>query len=174
MRWGREGPASPLRRRYPGSRESASAGELDTLWRRAQHAVRHGKWGDAVKHLDRALLEFPPGDPRAVQAQFWEAEAQFALGSHLQAARAFRKVSDDTPNDPLAPDALLRTGDVYSDLWRKPELDPSYGQTALATYQELLNRYPGRRRPSEPRRGSTICRSASRTRSTRPRSTTSG
>ena len=24
-----------------------------------------------------------------------------------------------------------------------PELDPSYGQTALATYQELLNRYPG-------------------------------
>lgn len=136
---------APVASPTPVSRlsESASAGELDTLWRRAQHAVRHGKWGDAVKHLDRALLEFPPGDPRAVQAQFWEAEAQFALGSHLQAARAFRKVSDDTPNDPLAPDALLRTGDVYSDLWRKPELDPSYGQTALATYQELLNRYPG-------------------------------
>ena len=34
-------------------------------------------------------------------------------------------------------------GDVYADLWRRPELDPSYGQTALATYQELLNRYPG-------------------------------
>jgi outer membrane protein assembly factor BamD len=51
-------------------------------------------------------------------------------------------VSDDTPNDPLAPKALLRAGDVYADLWRKPELDPSYGQTALATYQELLNRYP--------------------------------
>ena len=32
---------------------------------------------------------------------------------------------------------------MYADLWRKPELDPSYGQTALATYQELLNRYPG-------------------------------
>jgi outer membrane protein assembly factor BamD len=52
-------------------------------------------------------------------------------------------VSDDTPNDPLAPEALLRAGDVYADLWRRPELDPSYGQTALATYQELLNRYPG-------------------------------
>jgi outer membrane protein assembly factor BamD len=34
---------------------------------------------------------------------------------------------------------------VYADLWRRPELDPSYGQTALATYQELLNRYPGTR-----------------------------
>jgi len=123
--------------------ETASAGELDTLWARAQHAVRHGKWGEALKQLDRLLLEFPPGDPRTAQAQLWEAEAQFALGSHLQAAREFRKVSDDTPNDPLAPEALLRTGDVYADLWRKPELDPSYGQTALATYQELLNRYPG-------------------------------
>ena len=34
-------------------------------------------------------------------------------------------------------------GDVYAELWRRPELDPSYGQTALATYQELLNRYSG-------------------------------
>jgi outer membrane protein assembly factor BamD len=122
--------------------ESASAGEVDTLWAQAQAAVRRGKWGDAVKHLDRLLLEFPPGDPRVAQAHFFEGEAQFALGSHLQAVREFRKVSDDTPNDPLAAEALLRAGDTYADLWRRPELDPSYGQTALATYQELLNRYP--------------------------------
>jgi outer membrane protein assembly factor BamD len=122
--------------------ESASAGDIDTLWTRAQAAIRRGKWGDAVKHLDRLLLEFPPGDPRVAQAHFFEGEAQFALGSHLQAVREFRKVSDDTPNDPLAAEALLRAGDAYADLWRRPELDPSYGQTALATYQELLNRYP--------------------------------
>src|SRR5207244_12941265 len=83
--------------------ETASAGELDTLWRRAEHAVRHGKWSDALKQLDRVLLEFPPGDPRIAQAELWEGEAQFALGNHLQAAREFRKLSDDTPNDPLAP-----------------------------------------------------------------------
>ena len=123
--------------------ETASSAEIDTLWTRAQRAVRRGKWGDAVKQLDRALLEFPPGDSRVSQAHFFLGEAQFALGSHLEAAREFRKVSDDTPNDPLAPVALLRAGDVYADLWRRPELDPSYGQTALATYQELLNRYPG-------------------------------
>jgi outer membrane protein assembly factor BamD len=122
--------------------ESASAGDIDTLWTRAQAAIRRGKWGDAVKHLDRLLLEFQPGDPRVAQAHFFEGEAQFALGSHLQAVREFRKVSDDSPNDPLAPEALLRAGDTYADLWRRPELDPSYGQTALATYQELLNRYP--------------------------------
>lgn len=126
-----------------GSAETANAGEIDTLWARAQDAIRHGKWGDALKHLDRVLLEFPPGDPRVAQAHLFAGEAHFAMGSHLQAAREFRRVSDDTPNDALAPEALLRAGDAYADLWRKPELDPSYGQTALATYQELLNRYPG-------------------------------
>jgi outer membrane protein assembly factor BamD len=123
--------------------ETASAAAIDSLWSRAMHAVRHGKWGDAAKNLERVLLELPPGDSRASQAHLFLGEAQLALGNNLQAAREFRKVSDDTPNDPLAPEALLRAGDAYADLWRKPELDPSYGQTALATYQELLNRYPG-------------------------------
>jgi outer membrane protein assembly factor BamD len=123
--------------------EAASAGEIDALWAQAVKAVRRGKWSQAIKHLERVLLEFPPGDPRAPQAHLWEGEAQLALGSNLEAAREFRKASDDTPNDPLAPEALLRVGDAYADLWRRPELDPSYGQTALATYQELVNRYPG-------------------------------
>ena len=104
--------------------------------------MRHGKWGDAAKLVDRLLLEFPPGDSRIARAHYYLAEAYYAQGRHLEAAREFRKASDETPNDPIAPEALLRLGDVYSDLWRRPELDPTYGQTALATYQELLNRYP--------------------------------
>lgn len=104
--------------------------------------MRHGKWSDAAKLLDRLLLEFPPGDSRIARAHYYLGEAYYAQGRHLEAAREFRKASDETPNDPIAPDALLRLGDVYADLWRRPELDPTYGQTALATYQELLNRYP--------------------------------
>jgi outer membrane protein assembly factor BamD len=123
--------------------ETASAQDIDKLWNEAIREVRHGKWGNAEKHLERTLLEFQPGDPRIPQAHLWLGEAQLAMGNNLEAAREFRKTSDDTPNDPLAPDALLRVGDAYADLWRRPELDPSYGQTALATYQELLNRYPG-------------------------------
>ena len=127
---------------------AAGAGECHDrpgrhFWRQAEYYVRHGRWSDAQKKLDRVLLEFQPGDPRIAQAHFFLGEAHYATGSHLEAAREFRKTSDDTPNDPLAADALLRVGDVYADLWRRPELDPSYGQTALATYQELVNRYPG-------------------------------
>jgi outer membrane protein assembly factor BamD len=123
--------------------EAAAPEQVDSLWHRAEDRVRHGKWADAAKYLERVLLEFAPGDTRIPRAHFYLGEAQLGLGNHLQAAREFRRVSDDSPNDPLAPEALLRVGDVYADLWRRPELDPSYGQTALATYQELLNRYPG-------------------------------
>jgi outer membrane assembly lipoprotein YfiO len=121
--------------------EGASAQEVDSLFRLAEARVRRGKWGDAIKHLERVLLEFSPGDSRIPRARYFLGEAKLAIGSHLEAAREFRRVSDETPNDRLAPEALLRVADVYADLWRRPELDPSYGQTALATYQELLNRY---------------------------------
>jgi outer membrane protein assembly factor BamD len=121
---------------------SASSAMLSSLWQRAEAAVRHGKWSDAAKLIDRLLLEFPPGDSRIARAHYYLAEAYYAQGRHLEAAREFRKASDETPNDPIAPEALLRLGDVYADLWRRPELDPTYGQTSLATYQELLNRYP--------------------------------
>jgi len=48
-------------------------------------------------------------------------------------------------NTPRAttPGALLRAGDANLRLWRRPELDPSYGEAALAIYQELAGRYPG-------------------------------
>jgi outer membrane protein assembly factor BamD len=123
--------------------ESASPAMIDSLWRQAEAAARQGKWGDVEKLIGRVLLELSPGDPRIPQAHYWLGEAYFARGRQLEAAREFRKASDDTPNHPLAPEALLRVGDVYADLWRRPELDPTYGQTALATYQELVNRYPG-------------------------------
>ncbi|MBA3445048.1 MAG: outer membrane protein assembly factor BamD [Gemmatimonadales bacterium] len=127
----------------PGQLENASPQAVNSLWSRAESAVRHGEWGDAEKLLEQVLLEFGPGDPRITQAHYWLGEAYFARNRQLEAVREFRKASDDTPNHPVAPDALLRVGDVYADLWRRPELDPTYGQTALATYQELLNRYPG-------------------------------
>lgn len=123
--------------------QSASPATVDSLWREGEAAARRGEWGDAEKLIERLLLELSPGDPRIPQAHYWLGEAYFARGRQLEAAREFRKASDETPNHPLAPEALLRVGDVYADLWRRPELDPTYGQTALATYQELLNRYPG-------------------------------
>jgi outer membrane protein assembly factor BamD len=125
----------------PGA-ENLTPVQLDSLWRSADTAFKSGKWDDALQRYQRFLLEVPPGDPRVVEAHMMMGESQFAKKNRLDAAREFRRVSDETPTHPLAPAALLRVADAYAALWRRPELDPSYGQSALATYQELLSRYP--------------------------------
>jgi outer membrane protein assembly factor BamD len=140
---GRAGEAGGASGTVPAQRENSTPQQVDSLYRLAESRIRHAKWGDAIEELERLLLEFSPGDPRIPKARYFLGEAKLGIGSHLEAAREFRRVSDETPNDALAPEALLRVGDVYTELWRRPELDPSYGQTALATYQELLNRYSG-------------------------------
>jgi outer membrane protein assembly factor BamD len=122
---------------------TAPPAQVDSLWQASLRSVRLGQWDRVSSTLERLALEFPPGDARAVQARYYLAECYLAKGDQLGASREFRRVSDETPNDPLAPVALLRAGDAYTELWRKPELDPTYAQTALATYQELVNRYPG-------------------------------
>jgi outer membrane protein assembly factor BamD len=122
--------------------QAASAAEVAALWSKAMAHYTAGHWGKAAPLFERVTLEVPQGDSLAVEAHFRLAECYFAQKTQLQATREFRKVSDDSPNSRLAPDALLRAGDAFADLWRRPELDPSYGQSALATYQELVNRYP--------------------------------
>lgn len=121
---------------------TATAEEIRSLWARAGKEYARGRWSKAATLYERVTLELPVGDSLVTAAHFRLAECYFGQKQQLQAAREFRKVSDDAPASRLAPEALLRAGDAYGDLWRRPELDPTYGQTALATYQELLNRYP--------------------------------
>lgn len=127
----------------PEAAAASTPSERDSVWHDAERHFRTGDWSKSITLFERALLELPPGDSRTVLAHFYLGEAKLADGQQLEAAREFRQVSDQTPNDTLAPVALLRVGDAYAQLWRRPELDPTYGQTAMGTYQELLNRYPG-------------------------------
>jgi len=126
----------------PASAETLTAAQLDSLWAGVSDAYQRRKWDDAIARIERFLLEAPATDPRRVEAHMMMGESHFGKKNRLDAAREFRKVSDETPTHPLAPGALLRVGDAYSELWRRPELDPTYGQSALSTYQELVSRYP--------------------------------
>jgi outer membrane protein assembly factor BamD len=125
--------------------QSASPALIDSLWNESMTLFRSGKWSKASAQLERFLLETATSDRRTVPAHFYLAETYFASGDQLRAAREFRRVSDEFPTDTLAAEALMRAGDAYADLWRRPELDPTYGQQALATYRELLSRFPGSR-----------------------------
>ncbi len=120
----------------------ASPARIDSLWTEAMSLFAKKKWDKATALFERVTLEMSPGDPRARLKFIYAGDARLAQGSNLQAVREYRHLSDEYPSDSLAPGALLRAGNAYNVLWRRVELDPTYGQTALATYQELVSRYP--------------------------------
>jgi outer membrane protein assembly factor BamD len=128
----------------------------DSLYEASLSRYREGDCGDAIVGLQRLTFELPPRDPRLAEVRYYLAECQLEEGDRLEAARSFRRVADEFPQHELAPNALLHAGDANRDLWRNPELDPTYGDAAMAVYRELLIRYPnsdaagqGRERISE-------------------------
>jgi outer membrane protein assembly factor BamD len=135
------GGGTPETRPSPSS-ASASPAQLDSMLTRAQGLLAEREWSDAAIAYERLLLELPRGDRRLAGARIALGEARLGLKSYLQAVREFRRTADEYPTDSLAPTGLLRAGDAYAELWRRPELDPTYGIQAIATWQELLTRYP--------------------------------
>ena len=121
---------------------TASPAQLDSLLGNAQALLAARDWDKAAIAYERLLLELPRGDRRLPAARLALGESRMGLKSYLQAVREFRRTADEYPTDSLAPMGLLRAGDAYAELWRRPELDPTYGIQALATFQELLTRYP--------------------------------
>jgi len=109
----------------------------------ARTAFRHGNFASALIAYRRLQFELSAGDPQMAETRYYVAECSFQTGDLATAALAFQKVAEEFPTSEFAPLALLRDGDANLRLWRRPDVDASTGQTALATYQELLGRYPG-------------------------------
>ena len=109
----------------------------------ARALFRHGNFGKALNSYRRLTYELSPSQPEMAEVRYYLAECYFQTGDRVQAAHDFRQVADQFPTSEYAAMALLRAGDANLRLWKDPELDPSYGETALAIYQELAGRYPG-------------------------------
>lgn len=104
--------------------------------------ARRGKWVKALPALQALVFELPVGRPEAPEISYLTGEALFQTGSLADAAEQFRKVSEAFPQSPYAPYALLRAGDASLRMWRRPQLDPTHAEVALAVYQELGGLYP--------------------------------
>jgi outer membrane protein assembly factor BamD len=116
---------------------------IDSLWRAGERLFNRGKWNKANEVFTRLATAMQSNDRRLTRLRFYQGEIDLANGSELDAVRQFRRIADETPDDSLAPDALLRAGDAYLQLWKRPELDPTYGTTAMSVYQEVGSRYAG-------------------------------
>ncbi|HTT67923.1 MAG TPA: outer membrane protein assembly factor BamD [Gemmatimonadales bacterium] len=112
------------------------------LMRASLHELRAGRYDKAQSGFQALTFNVSSHDTLYPVARFYLAESYFGQEDYVTAAREFRRVSDESPTFRLAPDALLRAGDAYAAQWPNTALDPSNGQTALATYQELQSRFP--------------------------------
>lgn len=112
------------------------------LFDAAKSAYQAGNCSGAVKGFSRAVFELPPRDPRVAEARYLLGECQIEDGQFLDASRELRRAADDFPGHEVAPTALMRSGDALARLWKRAELDPTYGEQALSVYSEVLTRYP--------------------------------
>jgi outer membrane protein assembly factor BamD len=112
------------------------------LYQASLQQFHRGHFDRAQAGFQKLTFDLTARDSLFALSRFYLAEAHFGLRDYVTASREFRRVADEAPESPLAPTALLRAGDSYAELWRRPELDPTNGQTALATWQELQGRYP--------------------------------
>lgn len=104
-------------------------------------AYRRGDCEAASAGFQRLTFEMAARDPLQAELRYYLAECDMRNREYVEAARQFRRVANEFPQHALAPDGLLRAGDAYAELWKRPALDPTYGENALSVWRELQNRY---------------------------------
>jgi outer membrane protein assembly factor BamD len=118
--------------RYPNSEALYAAGirEFDQ---------RH--WGNAILAFEKLTTDLSPRDTLLPRSYWFLARAHGEQGEHLLAAQSYSRLFESFVDDTLADDAAFQAAESYKRLWRKPTLDPTYGETALATYNTMLGLY---------------------------------
>lgn len=120
-------------------RKIATTGELFT---RSAREFQRKRWDNALAGFDLLATQLPARDTLLPRVYFYQGQAHARRGEHLLAAQAYSRIQDAFPDDPMADRALYEQGVEYRKLWRRPTLDPTYGQTALATFRQLSQSYP--------------------------------
>ena len=113
----------------------------EDLFRAGLREFQRRKWDNAVAAFEKLTIELPARDSLLSRSFWYLASAHEHRDEDLLAAQSFSRLVESFPDDTLADDAALEAARSYRKLWRKPSLDPTYGETALATYQTMLGLY---------------------------------
>ena len=118
--------------RFPSSEALYAAGLRE-------YEQRH--WGNAVQAFEKLTTDLSPRDTLLPRSFWYLASAHARQGEHLLAAQSYARLFESFPDDTLAAPAAFEAGRSYRRLWRKPELDATYGETALATLNTMIGLY---------------------------------
>ena len=113
----------------------------EDLFKAGLREFQRRKWDNAVAAFEKLTIELPARDSLLSRSFWYLASAHEHRDEDLLAAQSFSRLVESFPDDTLADDAALEAARSYRKLWRKPSLDPTYGETALATYQTMLGLY---------------------------------
>ena len=114
----------------------------DELFAASLRELRARHWDNAIAGFERLTQVLPARDAKMPVALFHLAQAHEGKREYILAATTYTRLSESFPDDSLGDDAIYRAGRSYARLWKKPPLDASYGETALATFKTLLDIYP--------------------------------
>jgi len=106
----------------------------------AQYRARH--YENAAKAFEKLTLDLPARDPRLPLSYYYLAQSQTKNGEYLLAAGTYNRLIDAFPQDTLVDDAFYLSGRAYQHEWRAPELDATYGKSALAAYEAIVDAFP--------------------------------
>lgn len=112
------------------------------LFQASLRELQRRKWDNAVAGFERLTIELPARDTLMPPSLFYLGRARQGKKEWLLAAQAFTRVAESFPDDTLADDAIYEAGISYARLWRKPELDAQYGETAISTLRMMQGMYP--------------------------------
>ena len=104
--------------------------------------LKKHKWDHAIAGFEKLTTDLPARDPLLPEAYYHLGDAHMGKHEFILAAQSYSRVAENFPEDTLADRATYNTGIAYSKLWRRPSLDPQYGETALSTFQSFLAAYP--------------------------------
>lgn len=114
----------------------------DSLFQAAMREYNARKWANSVAAFEKLTLDLPARDTLLPLAHYYLAKSHVGRREYLLAAQSFNRLAESFATDTLADDAKFEAARSYQRLWRAPQLDPQYGELAMATYQELLALYP--------------------------------
>jgi outer membrane protein assembly factor BamD len=112
------------------------------LYQASLEELRRGKPRNAISGFERLTLELGLRDSLLPRSQYYLGVSRMRAKEWLLAADAFTRLVTSFPADTLADDAALESGRAYAQMWREPELDPQYGNAAIAVLSSIPQNYP--------------------------------
>jgi len=98
-------------------------------------------WGNAVLVFEKLTNDLPARDTLLPRAYWYLAHSHEHERDYLLAAQSYTRLYESFPDDTLADEGAIQAARAYRRLWRRPNLDATYGETALATYSTALGLY---------------------------------